>query len=279
MISLLILCGQKLRDRLLVFFTVLPTRSKMNNKFKLGLFIFLIGFVGVLSTLTMDIPLPEEAQKAILELFSPWQLKLLNLINPTFFLLIAVALGIVLYDKIGLRSPILEGLIHKGKTTGLSGILHYGVIGGMISGVLILLVTVAFHPFLPVEFLEIGEKFSPGIAVRFLYGGLTEEILMRFGAMSFFVWLIFMVSGKLNSAVYWIGIVLSAILFGFGHLPMVYALVGLPTVELVLYIILGNAVGGIVFGWLYWKKGLEAAMVAHLFAHITMLVGESIFNI
>lgn len=276
---MLILCGQKLRDRLLVFFTVLPTRSKMNNKFKLGLFIFLIGFVGVLSTLTMDIPLPEEAQKAILELFSPWQLKLLNLINPTFFLLIAVALGIVLYDKIGLRSPILEGLIHKGKTTGLSGILHYGVIGGMISGVLILLVTVAFHPFLPVEFLEIGEKFSPGIAVRFLYGGLTEEILMRFGAMSFFVWLIFMVSGKLNSAVYWIGIVLSAILFGFGHLPMVYALVGLPTVELVLYIILGNAVGGIVFGWLYWKKGLEAAMVAHLFAHITMLVGESIFNI
>lgn len=251
----------------------------MNNKFKLGLFIFLIGFVGVLSTLTMDIPLPEEAQKAILELFSPWQLKLLNLINPTFFLLIAVALGIVLYDKIGLGSPILESLIHKGKTTGLSGILQYGVIGGMISGVLILLVTVAFHPFLPVEFLEIGEKFSPGIAVRFLYGGLTEEILMRFGAMSFFVWLIFMVSGKLNSAVYWIGIVLSAILFGFGHLPMVYALVGLPTVELVLYIILGNAVGGIVFGWLYWKKGLEAAMVAHLFAHITMLVGESIFNI
>ena len=49
------------------------------------------------------------------------------------------------------------------------------------------------------------------------------------------------------------------------------------TTELLLYIILGNSVGGIIFGWIYWKKGLESAMIAHIFAHILMILGESIF--
>ncbi|MDB4228189.1 CPBP family glutamic-type intramembrane protease [Flavobacteriaceae bacterium] len=40
---------------------------------------------------------------------------------------------------------------------------------------------------------------------------------------------------------------------------------------------LGNSVGGIIFGWIYWKKGLESAMIAHIFAHILMILGESIF--
>jgi membrane protease YdiL (CAAX protease family) len=29
-----------------------------------------------------------------------------------------------------------------------------------------------------------------------------------------------------------------------------------------------NAIGGIVFGWLYWRRSLEAAMVAHASAHV-----------
>ncbi len=251
----------------------------MNRKLKLGLFIFLIGFVGVLSSLTMDIPLPEDLQKMVSELFTPWQFKLLSLINPTILLLVAVVMGTLLYDKVNFELPIIESLIYKDKTTKLKGILQYGIIGGIISGVLIIFTTITFYPFLPTEFIEIGEKFKPTLAARFLYGGLTEEILIRYGIMSFLVWLIFKITGKLNSIVYWVGILVSAIVFGFGHLPIVYALVGTPTTELILYIIFGNAVGGIVFGWLYWKKGLETAMIAHIFTHIVIIMGENTFNI
>jgi membrane protease YdiL (CAAX protease family) len=32
-------------------------------------------------------------------------------------------------------------------------------------------------------------------------------------------------------------------------------------------------VGGVVLGWLYWKKGLEAAIVAHLAADAFIYLG------
>jgi membrane protease YdiL (CAAX protease family) len=33
-----------------------------------------------------------------------------------------------------------------------------------------------------------------------------------------------------------------------------------------------NGIGGVVFGWLYWKKGLESAMIAHFSADIVLHV-------
>jgi membrane protease YdiL (CAAX protease family) len=41
---------------------------------------------------------------------------------------------------------------------------------------------------------------------------------------------------------------------------------------MVTRIILLNALGGIVFGCLYWKKGLEAAIIAHFSADIVLHV-------
>ncbi|TMM57456.1 CPBP family intramembrane metalloprotease [Maribacter algarum] len=251
----------------------------MNKKLKLGLLVFFIGLVGVFSSLAMEVPLPEEMEKMISEVFTPLQFKLLSLINPIILLIVTVLIGTLLYDKVSLKLPVLENLIDKNKKALTSGILKFGIIGGVISGILITITAVLFNPILPTEFLEIGENFKPPLITRFLYGGLTEEILIRFGIMTFFVWLLFKISGKLNATVYWIGILVSAIIFGFGHLPFVYAMIDTPTTELLFYIILGNAVGGIVFGWLYWKKGLETAMIGHIFAHIIMLTGENILNI
>jgi len=31
-----------------------------------------------------------------------------------------------------------------------------------------------------------------------------------------------------------------------------------------------NAVAGVAFGWLFWKYGLEAAMLGHMSAHVVM---------
>jgi len=249
----------------------------MNRKVKLGITLFFIGFIGILSTLTMDLVFPEKIQIVIDKMFTPWEFKLISLINPTILLLIFVIIGTIIYDKVNFKLPIIESLISKKKVSDKNEIIKYGIIGGVISGILMTLISVIFTPFLPIEFIEIGEKFKPGIITKFLYGGLTEEILIRFGLMSLIVWVIFKITGKLNPIIYWIGIIISAIVFGFGHLPLVYTLIETPTTELLLYIILGNSVGGIIFGWIYWKKGLESAMIAHIFAHILMIIGESIF--
>jgi len=33
-----------------------------------------------------------------------------------------------------------------------------------------------------------------------------------------------------------------------------------------------NALGGVVFGWLFWRRNLETAMLAHAMAHVAMTV-------
>ena len=98
------------------------------------------------------------------------------------------------------------------------------------------------------------------------YGGIVEEILLRLLVMSFFVWLGRFVSrtaeGKPTAAVIWIANILAAVLFGLGHLPTTALLVPLTPLVVTRAVVL-NGLIGVAAGWLYWKRGLEAAMISH----------------
>ena len=59
-------------------------------------------------------------------------------------------------------------------------------------------------------------------------------------------------------------------LFGLGHLPALAQSVTL-TPALVARTVLLNAVAGVLFGWLYWRRSLEAAMVAHASFHVPLV--------
>ena len=245
------------------------------KKLLLGFILFLIGLAGVASMLTVEMPLPEEAKAILEQQFTPEQIKFVLLLNPTILVLIAVVIGTIFYEKGGLKVPIIEQAIGlKNYEIKVSEILKYGVIGGILSGVLIMIVSVIFTPMLPLEFKELGESMELSLAARFLYGGLTEEIMMRFGLMSFIVWLFSKIFKELKPIVYWLGIGIAAVIFALGHFPVAYQAVENPSTGLLTYILIGNTVGGVIFGWLYWKKGLEAAFIAHIFAHVVMVLVE-----
>ncbi len=228
---------------------------------------------GVFSMLTVEMPL-DPTVKQILEIqYSAIQIKFLLLINPALMLIIAIASGIFIFDKLNFRLPVAESILNRAQGLNIFNILKYAVLGGIIAGILIILVAESYSSFLPKELSELNNDVKPGILMRLLYGGFTEEILMRFGLMTVIVWLISLIFGKIGLT-YWLGIVLSAVIFGFGHFPAVFQSIENPSFLLLSYIIAGNSVGGIIFGWLYWKKGLESAMIAHIFAHITMISGE-----
>jgi len=65
-----------------------------------------------------------------------------------------------------------------------------------------------------------------------------------------------------SAAAFWAANLLAAILFGLGHLPATAALVPLSKIVVLRAVVL-NGFAGIIFGYLYWKRGLESAMVAH----------------
>jgi membrane protease YdiL (CAAX protease family) len=126
----------------------------------------------------------------------------------------------------------------------------------------------------------IDEKFVTEIPVwkRFFasfYGGIAEEILLRLFLVSMLVW----VFGKLTrseaplsrSGLAWSAIVIASILFGIGHLPATSVITELTPLVIARAIVL-NGIAGLVLGWLYWKRGLESAMIAHFTADIMILI-------
>ena len=93
--------------------------------------------------------------------------------------------------------------------------------------------------------------------------------------MTFLVWLFWRLFGRGSERpagmAFTAAIAISALLFGVGHLPVASMLSGGLTVPLTLFVIVANSIFGIVAGFLYWRLGLESAMIAHIFAHVVLL--------
>ncbi|AQG80662.1 CPBP family intramembrane glutamic endopeptidase [Spirosoma montaniterrae] len=237
-----------------------------------GLTLFLFGLLGVASLLTVQFPLTN-LPKAVLKQFSPAELQWLILVNPLLLLVIAVIVGSLLYRKVGLS------IFHSGdfrRATIGQNLLVKGIVPGVFAGLSIIGVVLVFQALIPDELAQLGTETKLTVAARFLYGGVTEEIMLRFGLMTLFVWLLSVILRTQHPAVYWIAIVGAALLFGAGHLTALNLMVAQPSPTLVVYIVLANALAGVVFGWVYWRHGLVFAMIAHAVAHVVMLLSEFI---
>lgn len=156
------------------------------------------------------------------------------------------------------------------------------VLLGISVGLSILIIDYFFHiqkvtpTFFSVDSFTIWKGFLASF-----YGGVTEEILLRYFVLSMIVYLILkLIKGahKSNSrSAFIIAIVLSALLFGVGHLPIV-AIDTCLSVVVVLRVIMINSLGGIVFGLIYWKWGLPSAMMSHFSADFILLVIFPLMN-
>jgi len=98
------------------------------------------------------------------------------------------------------------------------------------------------------------------------YGGITEEILSRLFFLTLLAWIFSWLSHTNNQqpspTAMWIAILGSAILFGLGHLPATLVNNQFSLIILARAIVL-NGVPGTIFGYLYWKRGLESSMMSH----------------
>ncbi|WP_020602884.1 CPBP family intramembrane glutamic endopeptidase [Spirosoma spitsbergense] len=245
---------------------------KAPTKTQTGLLLLLAGLIGVASLLTVDFP-TKNLPKAMLEKFPPMQLKLLMLVNPLLLLIISVVIGSLLYRKVALF--IFRGADFESGVA-VKNIFSRGVLPGAIASLLIICVVMLFQRLIPDEFSQLVDDHSMTIPARLLYGGITEEILMRFGLMTLFIWLLSLLFHTKAAVIYWVAIIGAALLFGAGHLPAMRLMVAHPSATLTLYIILANALAGVVFGWLYWRYGLVFAIIAHASAHIVLLTFDLI---
>jgi membrane protease YdiL (CAAX protease family) len=185
-------------------------------------------------------------------------------------------MGLFLYKRVGFNLPILEGWL-EGKEVGsyLKSILGISIGLGVLSGIIIVVLSFLFTP---VSSIFQNASISVPIWKAFLacfYGGISEEILLRLFLMTLIVWIFYKIKktadGKPTVIGIWLAIIISAVIFGLGHLPITGTITSITPLIVVRAVLL-NGIAGIVFGWLYWKKGLESAMIAHFSADIVLQV-------
>ena len=111
------------------------------------------------------------------------------------------------------------------------------------------------------------------------YGGIDEEIQLRLFALSLLIWLARFIfrrpDGRPTATAFWIANMLAALLFGLGHLPA-YSLLAPLTPVIVVRAVVLNGLLGLGFGYLYWTRGLESAMLSHFSADLLLHVALAI---
>jgi Type II CAAX prenyl endopeptidase Rce1-like len=236
-----------------------------NQKLRLGATLWLAGMAGVaVLSLTVIPQLLERAPQSL-----PHGVAIAaSMAQSGVLLALAVWAGVALSRPLGLGAPSVEAALSG---TNVWSALKRQFVPAGIAGVFVGGLLVFFERIAPSELLAIGKSIEIPVAAKLLYGGVTEEILMRWGLMTALIWLPWRFIQKrvgLPRTSYVMGaIVVTALLFGIGHLPAAAAMGVSLNPSVVAYVIAGNAVPGILFGFLYWRYGLEAAIIAHALGH------------
>ena len=238
------------------------------------------GLLGVLAVLPfafeMLVALPAAAQAAARE-FSLPQLVALSLLQNGILLSIAIAIGLRLSERVGLKLPLLRAWAAAQPLPRLAPIVLPGLLVGAAVGVtLVALEATLFLRHLPASMhalfeIPLWKRLLAGV----VYGGIVEELLMRLFLMSLLAWLLGRwwksAQGLPATGAFMTAIAAVAILFALGHLPAT-ATVAPLTDLLVARALLLNGLAGVAFGYLFWRHGLEAAMAGHISAHLVLQI-------
>ncbi len=251
------------------------------NRFQVGLRLWLAAVPGIIALtplLAGIIALEKEPPPLPLPV-----LLIIGTIQSSVLAAAAVFAGVSLAPRVGLHAPLFEGRFPAGWSR---AILLPGVLWGILGGAMLFGIAYLFMPLLPPGFHAAAAELSIPWYARLLYGGITEEVLIRWGLMTLIVWIVFRVSKEPRDeagaprlkAAYLTGIVVSALAFAALHLPTASAISPVVTGSLVAYVLLANSVFGLIAGYLYWRRGLECAMAAHITAHLTMMLLETLIT-
>lgn len=196
-----------------------------------------------------------------------------SVLMPTAFVAIVgvggALVGSALGPRVGLSAPVLRASIGADGAALAAKHLAAGAFGGAAAALLLPL----YYRLLPVlgpELFRVSEavRIGMGLPACIAIGGVLEEIVFRWGALSLIAWVGLRLTGEITPTLQWISILGAALAFGAAHLPGAAGLGGDLKPSVVLVGLALNGWLGLVAGWLVWHWGLVAAIVAHSTAHI-----------
>lgn len=238
---------------------------------------FILLIASVLSTLAA-LPYIFTVQAELLALapVSTTQIIFLQIVQSAVLFSILIYIGLFLSNKVGFSLPLVQALIDRKKyRNSLRSDVFLSVILAILASILII---IGDRIFIQLGVIVDISSVNPELWKRFLvsfYGGISEEIILRLFLMTLLVWigqkLINTKNNDKKRIVIWLAIIAASLIFGLGHLPFTATITELTPLIIARALIL-NGIGGVIFGWLYWKKGLEFAIISHFSADIVLHV-------
>lgn len=256
---------------------MIPIKSRTGTfPWRVFWFLFVAGVIGAsasLPYLSEQLFTNPEIRKAMPPLPLPL-LGLLVVVQSAVYLTFIISAGLLLASKVGFTVPLVQAWASGQRAPAAGRVLWVGLLSGVAVGILVVaLEAVVFFPHLPspLQALDAGSvPLWKRLLLGLFYGGIVEELLFRFFLLSLFVWLLGQVwrsaDGRPSVGAFWAANLLAALLFALGHLPGTSVVAPL-TALLVTRAVVLNGLVGVACGYLFWRRGLEAAMFAHMGFH------------
>jgi hypothetical protein len=246
----------------------------MRIQTRFTLLLIALGLIGVAFLLV----LPVEMLGPVAPPLPTGLIRALSLIQPLLLTIGAGYLGTRLAPKVGLDAPAIRQLANgRSPLRVLMRQLGRAAPVAVAVGLLLVAYGLTFETFVASagnDALARIEALKAPAVVRVLYGGITEEIIARWGVMTLVVWIVWRLTGRParpSRSAYGIGMAAAALLFAVGHLPILHAALLSPPLWLVVFVIAANSLAGLAFGFLFVRDGLEAAMLGHALAHVVAM--------
>ena len=183
-------------------------------------------------------------------------------------------IGLRLGHPLGLGAPWLRALLARRPR--LAQPWWLAVACGIAAALLVVGLDPLFAPYMPRPLQALPHASAQSHAftgfLASFYGGIVEEIELRLFFVTLLAWFLHLLAGRRAARwQLWTAVVVAAIAFGAGHLPMAAKLWPLDAVVVARTVLL-NAIAGLVFGWFYVRNGIESAMLSHFCADLVLHV-------
>ena len=243
--------------------------------------LFALGMAGVLSLWpTLD------AAVAMVQKADPTRappealLRPLLLLQPAMLLLLGVVAGAVLANRVGLRSSIVDSVASGAGLRKVSVDPRLAAIGGAAAALLLVAGDLLFAQADPAGFARLAVPANArlqALVTGVFYGGITEEIVTRWGLLALIAWALTKLRMPRHAAI-GCAVVAAALVFALGHLPALSLAVEQPSTLVIVRTIGLNVGAGIIFGLAFWRRNLETAMLGHALTHV-LLFGARLANV
>ena len=247
-----------------------------NWRIKLALVFTALNTIGIIAIIPYDLTLM--GNQSVSGDIPPSLIIIINSTVQALYMFGMILVGLRLQNRTGLNAPILNGMVYHKTRVHISKkwLINSMVVAIIGSLIVILLDLFVFHPLMEAATDQLASpNWWQGLLAS-IYGGVTEEIMLRLFGMTLIVWVLAWITkkqkGDIPNNFYYIAIFLVAILFGLGHLPAAAQVFSGLSAVIVIRTMVLNGLLGLWFGYLYWKRGLEYAIIAHMSADIFLHV-------